>query len=310
MSSPSLVTVRAFDARKRLVASDLSASAAELSSRMPGLIGKAREIAASVIHGVHGRRRAGQGETFWQFRPFTAGEAAQRIDWRRSARGDHLYVRDHEWEAAHSYFLWLDCSPSMAFASSLAHDAKMDRAITLGFGLADVLVRGGERAALLGVTKTISARDVIERLALALVEGAGEIAAQETPPHAELPSRAKIVLISDFLCDANELAGRLRDYASGGATGTLVMIADPAEESFPFSGETLFLDTDSDASFHAGRAESLRQTYEELLASHRENIAAAAKSAGFCFQLHRTDRSAAEALLALTMGLYAGSELS
>jgi uncharacterized protein (DUF58 family) len=303
------VTTRVFEAKGRIAVSDRGASAAELSSRMPGLIGKAREIAASVVHGVHGRRRAGQGETFWQFRPFTAGEAAQRIDWRRSARGDHLYVRDHEWEAAHSYFLWLDCSPSMAFVSSLAHDAKMDRAITLGLALADVLVRGGERAALLGVTKTISARDVIERLALALVEGAEEIAASEAPPHAALPSRAKIVMISDFLCDAKELGERLRDYAAAGATGALLMIVDPAEESFPFSGETLFLDTDSEGSFHAGRAETFRRAYEERLARHREEIGVAARSAGFSLQLHRTDHSAAEALLTLIMGLYAGSEL-
>ncbi len=275
---------------------------------MPRLIGKAREIAASVVHGVHGRRRAGQGETFWQFRPFRAGEAAQRIDWRRSARGDHFYVREREWEAAHSYFLWLDCSPSMAFVSSLAHDAKMDRAVTLGLALADVLVRGGERVALLGLSNTISARDVIERLALALIERGDDIATQETPPPAPLRPRAKIVMISDFLCDPKELAERLRNYASAGATGALLMIADPAEESFPFSGETLFLDTDSDASFHAGRAETFRETYEERLARHREEIQLAARSAGFSLQLHRTDRSAAEALLALTMGLYAGSE--
>jgi uncharacterized protein (DUF58 family) len=184
----------------------------------------------------------------------------------------------------------------------------MDRAITLGLALADVLVNGGERAALLGLTKTISARDVIDRLALALVESAATISSAESPPQAPLPPRAKIVMISDFLCDPKELSQRLRDYASAGATGALVMIADPAEESFPFRGETLFLDTDSRAAFHAGRAESFRETYEERLASHRDEIAVAARKAGFSLQLHRTDRSAAEALLALAMGLYAGSE--
>ena len=50
------------------------------------------------------------------------GEEARRIDWRRSARDNHLYVREREWEAAHDYHLWMDVSPSMAFASSLAQD--------------------------------------------------------------------------------------------------------------------------------------------------------------------------------------------
>jgi uncharacterized protein (DUF58 family) len=307
MIASASVTTRSLDAGSRLGAADQSA-AADLAARLPRLIAKAREIAASVVHGVHGRRRAGVGETFWQFRHFAAGEAAQRIDWRRSARDDHLYVREREWEAAHSYFLWLDCSPSMSFVSSLAKDAKIDRAVTIGLALSDVLVRGGERAALLGLTKTISANDIIQRLALALIERIDEATRQEAPPHAPLPARAKIVLISDFLCDPAPLAARLRDYANRGATGALLMIADPAEESFPFAGETLFLDTDSHASFHAGRAETLRSSYEERLALHRDAIRAAAKAAGFSFQLHRTDRSAAEALLALVMGLYAKAE--
>src|SRR5437660_312945 len=100
--------------------------ALDLARRLPSLVASAKELAASVMHGVHGRRRAGVGETFWQFRPFTFGEPAQRIDWRRSARDDRLYVREREWEAAHTIFLWMDLSPSMAFMSSLARQSKAD----------------------------------------------------------------------------------------------------------------------------------------------------------------------------------------
>ena len=45
-------------------------------------------------------RRA--GESFWQYRRFVSGEPSQNVDWRRSARDDHLYVREQEWEAAHT----------------------------------------------------------------------------------------------------------------------------------------------------------------------------------------------------------------
>ena len=87
---------------------------------MPRLILEARRVAATVIHGLHGRRRAGTGENFWQFRRFMSGEPARSIDWRRSARDDHLYVREREWEAAHTVWLWADRSPSMDFASRAA----------------------------------------------------------------------------------------------------------------------------------------------------------------------------------------------
>ena len=167
---------------------DRSARAQEgalsLARRLPSLVAAAREIAASVMHGVHGRRRAGVGETFWQFRPFAVGEAAQRIDWRRSARDDRLFVREREWEAAHTVWLWMDVSPSMAFQSSLALQSKADRALVLGLASADLLVRGGERVGLISVTRPLATRDIVERLAEALLlrERHGEETADGLPP--------------------------------------------------------------------------------------------------------------------------------
>lgn len=280
------------------------AVAADLAASLPRLVNRAHEIAASVAYGVHGRRRAGTGETFWQYRPFTNGEAAHRIDWRRSARSDQLYVREREWEAAHDYFLWMDCSPSMAFASSLAHDDKLSRGVTLGLALADVLVRGGERVAALGLTPAISARDVIDRLARALFERAEETTRFELPPQASLRPRARVVLISDFLVEPERLASRLLQFADAGASGALLMVIDPSEESFPFGGETMFLDTDGGPSFHAGDARGLQASYAKLFDGHREAVRAAAQAAGFLFLQHHTDRPAAEAALSLAMGLH------
>jgi len=296
------VETRAYDPARR--APTDGAVATDLAASLPRLVNRAHEIAASVAYGVHGRKRAGQGETFWQYRPFINGEAAHRIDWRRSARSDQLYVREREWEAAHDYYLWMDASPSMAFASSLAQDDKLSRGVTIGLALADVLVRGGERVAALGLTAPISARDVIDRLARALYDRAADAARDELPPDAPLRARARVVLISDFLCDLDALAARLRLYADAGASGALLMIVDPSEESFPFSGETLFLDTDGGPAFHAGDARGLRAAYARRFDAHRETVREAARAAGFLFLQHHTDRPAAEAALSLAMGLH------
>src|ERR1700761_6417641 len=102
--------------------------ARSLSATMPRLILEARRVASTVIHGLHGRRRAGTGENFWQYRRFASGEPSHNVDWRRSARDDHLYVREREWEAAHTVWIWPDRSPSMAFASGLGAGSKPDRA--------------------------------------------------------------------------------------------------------------------------------------------------------------------------------------
>jgi uncharacterized protein (DUF58 family) len=106
-----------------------TAGARKLADAMPRLILEARRVASTVIHGLHGRRRAGPGENFWQYRRFMSGEPAQNVDWRRSARDDHLYVREREWEASHTVWIWPDRSPSMTFTSALAKDSKLERAL-------------------------------------------------------------------------------------------------------------------------------------------------------------------------------------
>ena len=294
------IETRRTDKTQQLAALSGHDGALDLARRLPGLVVAAKDIAASVQFGVHGRRRAGVGETFWQFRPFVSGESAQRIDWRRSARDDRLYVREREWEAAHTVWLWSDLSPSMAFESSLAMQPKMDRALLLSLALADLLVRGGERVGLMGLTRAMATRDIVERFAQSLLHD-WEVTHDmpDLPPRQDLGPRTRAVLISDFLVDPDALNARLSALSARGATGCLLMIADPVEETFPFAGNTEFLDSDSSATFRAGRAEAYRADYAQRLARHRDRIASVARSRGFTLALHRTDRPASEALLAL-----------
>ena len=275
-------------------------AALDLARRLPELAVSAREAAASVMHGVHGRRRSGVGEAFWQFRPFTMGESASRIDWRRSARDDRTYVREREWEAAQTVWLWIDRSPSMDFASDLARASKRDRALVLGLATADLLVRGGERVALMGLTRPIAARNVVDRFAEALSgpEGARS-AADELPPAEPLPVRSRALVVSDLLSGAEEVAARLALLGSAGALGHVIAVCDPVEETFPFAGHVEFADTDGPARLRLGQAASLRDTYLKKLVAHRDRIAEACRRQGWTFAVHRTDRPATEALLRL-----------
>ena len=282
--------------------------ASTLAARLPGLVVAARHVAHSLLHGVHGRRQAGPGETFWQFRPFVSGEPAARVDWRRSAREDRALVREREWEASHTIWIWFDRSPSMTFASSLAPCAKVDRAAVLAFALADLAVRGGERAGLIGLTPPLASRDVIERFAEAIAADERRVAAAAAlPPAAPIKLGAKAALIGDFLSEPAAIEDALSRFATRGAEGQLVMVADPIEEIFPFEGHTEFLAAAGRERLRAPRAQSLRDPYLERLAAHRETVRAACASRGWGFALHRTDASAAQALLALRARL-AGPE--
>jgi uncharacterized protein (DUF58 family) len=278
-----------------------------LAQHFQDLVVCAKQVAVSVLHGVHGRRRAGQGETFWQFRPFDAGEAATRIDWRRSAKDERLYVREREWEAAHTVLIWIDRSASMGFSSELALQPKADRALVLGLATADLLVRGGERVGLAGLVPPVAVRNVVERFAAAMFHDErrpGYLAA-ELPQALRLPRNGRAVLIGDFLADPREVAQMIAACGDRGARGHLVMIADPVEDAFPFSGHVELVDVDSPARLRIGEAEAFRDTYLRRLELHRDAIRAAARTRGWSFTLHRTDRPATEALIALRVLLEA-----
>src|SRR3954452_6013841 len=175
----------------------------QLSVTMPRLILEARRVAATIIHGLHGRRRAGNGENFWQFRRFMSGEPAARVDWRRSARDDNLYVREREWEAAHTIWIWPDRSPSMTFTSKLARESKRDRALTIGFALAEVLVEAGERVGIPGLTRPTGSRAVIERMAEAIIHDPSE---RPSLPKGFSPAMlSEVVVLSDLWSPIEEI---------------------------------------------------------------------------------------------------------
>jgi len=233
-----------------------SGRARALAESMPRLILEARKIAATVIHGLHGRRRAGPGENFWQYRRFVWGEPARRVDWRRSARDDHLYVREQEWEAAHTVWLWPDRSPSMNFSSPMALESKLDRTLLIAFALAEILVQAGERVGMPGLMRPTGSRNVLDKIANAIIHDPIERASL---PLAFAPSSlAEIVMISDFWSPLAEVRRTLAQLSGTGAHGHTVQVVDPAEETFPYNGRVEFIEPEGAGSITAGRATAPR----------------------------------------------------
>jgi len=282
----------------------LEREAVALVDRMPELLMEAARIASTVAQGIHGRRRAGPGETFWQFRQYQPGENASNVDWRRSASSDHLYVREREWEAAHTLYLWPDISPSMDFKSHLSNVTKRDRALVLALASAEMLVRGGERVALLGQTMPTANRNAATRIAETIVVNAkSELVQKSLPPNTGLNRFAGLILFSDFLAPVHAIRERLEGYAAHGVGGHLVQIIDPAEETLPYHGRTEFLTPSGSQRWVADRVEALREKYQERFAAHRAELAEMTKRFGWSLLTHHTDRPASEPLLSLLMRL-------
>ena len=214
---------------------DTQAKAELLSANLPPLMVAADRVAAFVSQGVHGRRRVGQGETFWQFRHYGWGDPISKIDWRRSARSDSVFIRENEWEAAQSIWIWSDASPSMHYASARNLVEKSARADLLALALASLLVRGGEHVAALGHRMTpTTGRNALYLLAAAMEERnllSGNSEAASLPPFEPLPRYGRAVFISDFLEPKEDLYKAIGRFADRGVDGHIVQILDPAESS-------------------------------------------------------------------------------
>ncbi|MDQ1080588.1 uncharacterized protein (DUF58 family) [Pseudoroseomonas cervicalis] len=274
--------------------------ATALGSRLPPLVVAAERVAATVMQGVHGRRRAGQGDAFWQFRPYATGDALSRIDWRQSAKSDRLYVRETEWEAAQSVALWRDAGPGMAWRGGPDRPEKRERAELLLLALASLLLRGGERVRLLGERRAYAGRGALPSLAEALP--------RHTPPPADdaLPRHARAVLIGDFLAPLDEIRTQVAALAGRGVRGHLLQVLDPAEETLPYAGRVRFEGLTGEPALLLPRVEGVRALYAERLAAHRAGLAALAAAAGWSFATHRSDGAPEAALLALWQRLAPG----
>ncbi|HWD58423.1 MAG TPA: DUF58 domain-containing protein [Stellaceae bacterium] len=285
--------------------------AEESAAALPPLMVAAERIAATVAQGVHGRRRVGQGETFWQFRPYQPGDAAQRIDWRESAKSQRLYVRETEWEAAQSVWLWRDASPSMDYSSAAYvpggdWPTKRARAELILVALASLLVRGGERLALLGsLMAPLSGRIALSRL-VDLVERDGPHAASSRaglPVIENLPRAGQLVLIGDFLSPLEATQKIVAGFAAAGIGGHMLQIVDPAEEDLPFDGRVRFEGVEERDELLIGRVETIREAYAGRFREHRAGLRGIAQAVGWSFGTHRTDRPPSLALLALHAAL-------
>ena len=285
--------------RRSSAVSGIHQRAEQLAERLPPLLVAAERVAMTVAQGVHGRRRVGVGETFWQFRPYQPGEPTTRIDWRQSARSDHLFLRDQEWEAAESVWLWADGSGSMDYRSDDGLPTKDDRSLLLVLALAALLVRAGERITLLGSgQRPAGGRTGLARFCDQLVAQGEQ--ANDLPLTEAVPSYARIVMVSDFFTPLDQLRSWLRSFAGIGVRGHLLQVIDPAEEDLPFNGRVRFDDLEqTDHWALISNVDSVRDRYQRRFRAHIDGVAEICRSLGLAWGMHRTSSPPEPALLAL-----------
>jgi uncharacterized protein (DUF58 family) len=297
------------DRIERAGAGWLRRDAERISGALPPLMVEAERLAASVVAGVHGRRRSGPGETFWQYRQAMPGDPMSAIDWRRSARSDHVYIREMEWEAAQTVWIWRDASLAMDYQSDAAPRSKIERASLLSLALGVLLTRAGERTSLIDTdaARPSAGEPQLRRMAAALAKPPTQREDFGAPPLTAFARGGKAVFLSDFLGPDDKIEPALLRAAEAGVTGALVQILDPSEEAFPFDGRVLFQSMGRTVDFETHRARSLADRYRERLAARRDMLDTIARRVGWRFTVHHTDVSPRKGLIWLMGALGVGA---
>ncbi len=274
----------------------LRATAEAEAARLPDLLARAEHLAGAVLLGAHGRRRAGVGDDFWQYRPAQIGDSRRAIDYRRSARGDQEFVREREWQIAQSVMLWVDQGASMRFSSNNNIPQKADRARVLGLALSILLLRSGERVGLTG-TALPPRRGNPQVLRLAQLFCQDDDTDYSPPEHRAMIPHARAVFISDFMGDLGGVQLALTKAADRGVRGVLYHVLDPSEEAFPFTGRTIFQSMGGTLSHETLKANDLKGRYLERLAERKAELQRLCALTGWQYGLHHTDVSAQSGLL-------------
>lgn len=269
-------------------------NAKELAQTVPLIKLEAKKIAKTISAGEHSRRKTGQGESFWQFRNYQIGDSSKDIDWRKSAKSTQtgkasLFVKQQEWEASQSVFIWCDKSKSMDFSSSRKTTTKDLSAKTLSIALAYLFTSSGERVALIDKNKG----DIVAKPGN---QGVDELVkdlffSKDSSSNLEIFNLKKnsfVVLISDFLIDEKEYIKTLSKLSSLGVKGHILQINDIEEIELSYKGNVIFSDIETNEKYHCKLVEGIRQDYKEKILEHISNIKNQAHKYGFTYSQHIT----------------------
>jgi uncharacterized protein (DUF58 family) len=285
----------------------LRRDAEKIAGALPPLLAEAEFLAATVSMGVHGRRRAGHGENFWQYRQAVPGDARSMVDWRRSGRSDVQFIREMEWEAAQTVSIWVDDAQSMDYRAPESPRSKGERAALLALALSVLLIKAGERVALMGTNaaQPRGGRAQLNRMAMALGNPTGGENRPDygAPPPDRMARGGRAVFFSDFLGDPDALLPALAHATDQGVKGCFVQVLDETEELFPFDGRVIFESMGATTEFETQRARALRDSYVGRLDARRARLLDLTRHLGWRCLFHHTSTGPRAALLWLYMAI-------
>ncbi len=218
--------------------------------------------------GARTANRSGAGEDFFQYREYGFGDDTRQIDWRQSARGDDIFIREHERLLPHLVYLDCDTSPAMQFNSRPGLPTKAYAAQRLLLAAAQLLMQGESKVASLRASSApVNSNGSTRKNNL--TELAHEICTAHDnaiPPLPTLKPHSFLLLASDFRQGAAAWHDFITRASVMGLSGACVQMLDPVEHEFPFYGRVRLESAENDDTAVIPSADIVRPIYLERMA--------------------------------------------
>ena len=281
-----------------LSSAELRQKAEAHSDALSALLIKAQNSVDTLIHGEHLKRKAGTGERFWQFRDYTESDRPQDIDWRQSAKGDSVFVRERERQNRQHIGFWCSARSSMQFASNDQNQTKAEAAQIITLALALLFTKGHENVRMIDGDFPAGHSDkalmqMAEHLVMADKSDLRDSVIQSAKPNENM------IWIGDFLDSPEDLSEILRSgYTQNSADHNfLIQVLDPAEITLPYEGRCLF--QTNTAKERIENVSAIRDAYQERIENHLSAIEKLCTQSGWHYFFYRTDSDITEFLMSV-----------
>ena len=268
--------------------SKLYSKAEEQAETLSSVLFKAKQHADHIISGGHASKKSGMGEDFWQFKEYSPNDRPQDIDWRQSAKTDHVFIRQKEWQKAQKNFFWCASYAGMDYKSRHAQYNKRDTASILLLSLAFGMINADEQIGLYGQSRTRRGDNAVLRLGEHFLYDKSDLKLPNTQSFIP-PRGSTLIAAGDFLSDLDEIKHSFSELKSGIDNGLIIQVLDPDEMDLDFSGRIKFETFDTSDSELINHIPSVRTKYKARIEAHIAELKALCIKNDWSYILHLTD---------------------
>ncbi len=238
----------------------------------------------------------GRGTMFKDHRIYTPGDDIRDIDWKVFARTDKLHVKRYEEDRNLTLHVIIDYSGSMNFGKTTK---KYEYAAMLGLGFAYLSFKKNERFVLSTFSHTLEQFkphkgrkqivEIIDYLKNKQAQGESRFKNSLITYAKSIGSRSMIVVISDFLYDAEEVRQALIGFKNNKII--LIQVLDEDEAELKLKGEFNLKDSETKSLLKMFVTSSVKKKYSDQLQEHKQRLTHVAHGLGAHFYSFTTGRS-------------------